>query len=167
MEKEFFMKKTGKILGLGVSLLAISSLMACSSISKLNSSSKDDKTEVSEKKADSDQAKEELTTGKFDPQDVSDQTIESIKTYEDYITMYDKIIQDYFDQMETVYKEKGIEDNGTFEESKKSVSQQLEEQKKQYGPLKNSPIQGKEQIIQFLKDYRDSLKELVDQVAAN
>ena len=38
---------------------------------------------------------------------------------------------------------------------------------KQYGALKNSPIQGKEHIVQFLKEYRDSLKELVDQLAAS
>lgn len=165
------MKKTGKILGLGISLLAISSLMACSSISKLSSSSKDDKTEAtsstSEKKGIIDQAKEKIGIEKFDPQDVSDQTIESIKTYDDYLVMYEKIIQDYFDQCEAVFKEKGIGDDASFEEQKKSLTQAMEDQKKQYGALKNSPIQGKEQIVQFLKDYRDSLKDLVNQLAAN
>lgn len=165
------MKKTGKVLGLGISLLTISTLMACSSISKLHSSSKEDKTEVtsstSEKKGIIDKAKEKLGVDKFDPQDTSDQTIESIKTYEDYLIMYEKIIQDYFDQCEAVYKEKGLGDDASFEEQKKSLTQSMEDQKKQYGALKNSPIQGKEHIVQFLKEYRDSLKELVDQLAAS
>ncbi len=81
--------------------------------------------------------------------------------------MYEKIIQDYFDQCEAVYKEKGLGDDASFEEQKKSLTQSMEDQKKQYGALKNSPIQGKEHIVQFLKEYRDSLKELVDQLAAS
>ena len=34
--------------------------------------------------------------------------------------MYEKIIQDYFDQCEAVYKEKGLGDDASFEEQKKS-----------------------------------------------
>ena len=43
----------------------------------------------------------------------------------------------------------------------------MEDQKNNMVALKNSPIQGKEHIVQFLKEYRDSLKELVDQLAAS
>lgn len=43
----------------------------------------------------------------------------------------------------------------------------MEEQKKQYGPLKKAPIQGKEEIIQFLKDYRDNLHQQVEQWKAS
>lgn len=89
------MKKTGKVLGLGISLLTISTLMACSSISKLHSSSKEDKTEAtsstSEKKGIIDKAKEKLGVDKFDPQDTSDQTIESINLW----GLLDNVWKDY------------------------------------------------------------------------
>jgi len=52
---------------------------------------------------------------------------------------------------------------GEIEAAKK----EMEEQKKQYGPLKKAPIQGKEEIIQFLKEYRDSLHDQVEQWKAS
>ena len=43
----------------------------------------------------------------------------------------------------------------------------MEEQKKQYGPLKESTDQGKEEVIKTLKDYRDNLHEQVEQWKAS
>jgi hypothetical protein len=43
----------------------------------------------------------------------------------------------------------------------------MEDLKKQYGPLKKAPIQGKEEVIKTLKDYRDNLHEQVEQWKAS
>ena len=40
----------------------------------------------------------------FDPQDVSDETIESIETYGDYLIMYEMIIDDYYANLEDTLK---------------------------------------------------------------
>lgn len=167
------MNKTRKIMSLGIVLVSVLTLVACSSSSKTSSSasSSESTTEVSSTGSESkgllDKVKETVSSSDFNPQDVSDETIESIKTYEDYLTMYEKITQDYYDQSEAVLTQKGIADRSSFEALKTSTSQALEEQKKQYGPLKKAPIQGKDEIIQMLKDYRDELKSYVDILAAN
>lgn len=43
----------------------------------------------------------------FHPQDTSDETIKSIKIYNDYIVMYAKILEEYFISVEDVYKKMG------------------------------------------------------------
>lgn len=95
-------------MSLGFVLVSVLTLVACSSSSKTSSSasSSESTTEVSSTSSESkgllDKVKEKVSSSDFNPQDVSDATIESIKTYEDYLTMYEKIIQDYYDQSETV-----------------------------------------------------------------
>lgn len=166
------MKKTKKIIGLGLAFVAVASLSACSSLSsKTNSETKENQTETStsstEKKGFFSSVKEKLASSDFNPQDVTDETIESIKTYEDYLTMYEKILQDYYDQAEKVLNEKGIEDRSSFEELKASTSQGVEEAKKEYGLLKKAPLQGKEAYVETLKETRNQLKDYVDQIAAS
>ena len=67
---------------------------------KTSSSSSENQTEASssssEKKGLFAKAKEKLSSSDFNPQDVSDTTIESIKTYEDYLIMNEKIIDNYY-----------------------------------------------------------------------
>ncbi|KXU15459.1 hypothetical protein SORDD17_01067 [Streptococcus oralis] len=166
------MKKTKKMIGLGLAFMAVASLSACSSLtSKTSSESKESQTETrassSEKKGLFSSVKEKLASSDFNPQDVTDETIESIKTYEDYLTMYEKILQDYYDQAEKVLNEKGIEDRSSFEELKASTSKDIEEAKKEYGPLKKAPLQGKETYVEVLKEMRNDLKDYVDQIAAS
>ena len=87
-------------------------------------------------------AKEKLSSGDFNPQDVSDATIESIKTYEDYLIMNEKIIDNYYTEADEAFKGTVLEDSAAIQELKDSTKKEMEDLKKQYGPLKKAPIQG-------------------------
>ena len=166
------MNNVKKVCRLALLCLSVSTLVACSSLSeKTSSSSSENQTEASssssEKKGLFAKAKEKLSSSDFNPQDVSDTTIESIKTYEDYLTMFQKIVDNYYTEADQAFKGTALEDSASIQELKDSTKKEIEEQKKQYGPLKKAPIQGKEKIIQFLKDYRDNLHQQVEQWKAS
>ena len=166
------MNNVKKVCRLALLCLSVSTLAACSSLSeKTSSSSSDNQTEASsnssEKKGLFAKAKDKFSSSDFNPQDVSDETIESIQTYEDYLTMYEKIVDNYYTEADEAFKGTALEDSASIQELKDSTKKEMEEQKKQYGPLKKAPIQGKEEIIKFLKEYRDSLHEQVEQWKAS
>ncbi len=166
------MNNVKKVCRLALLCLSVSTLVACSSLSeKTSSSSSDNQTEASsnssEKKGLFAKAKDKFSSSDFNPQDVSDETIESIQTYEDYLTMYEKIVDNYYTEADEAFKGTALEDSASIQELKDSTKKEMEEQKKQYGPLKKAPIQGKEEIIKFLKEYRDSLHEQVEQWKAS
>ena len=166
------MNNVKKVCRLALLCLSVSTLVACSSLSeKTSSSSSDKQTEASsnssEKKGLFAKAKDKFSSSDFNPQDVSDETIESIQTYEDYLTMYEKIVDNYYTEADEAFKGTALEDSASIQELKDSTKKEMEEQKKQYGPLKKAPIQGKEEIIQFLKEYRDSLHDQVEQWKAS
>ena len=162
------MNNVKKVCRLALLCLSVSTLVACSSLSEKTSNlSSDSKTESSGKKGFLYKAKDKLSSSDFNPQDVSDETIESIKTYEDYLTMYEKIVNNYYTEADEAFKGTALEDSASIQELKDSTKKEMEEQKKQYGPLKKAPIQGKEEIIQFLKEYRDSLHDQVEQLKAS
>ena len=166
------MNNIKKVCRLALLCLSVSTLLACSSLSeKTSSSSSDNQTEASsnssEKKGLFAKAKDKFSSSDFNPQDVSDETIESIKTYEDYLTMYEKIVDNYYTEADEAFKGTALEDSASIQELKDSTKKEMEEQKKQYGPLKKAPIQGKEEIIKFLKEYRDSLHDQVEQWKAS
>lgn len=166
------MNNVKKVCRLALLCLSVSTLVACSSLSeKTSSSSSDNQTEASsnssEKKGLFAKAKDKFSSSDFNPQDVSDETIESIQTYEDYLTMYEKIVDNYYTEADEAFKGTVLEDSAAIQELKDSTKKEMEEQKKQYGPLKKAPIQGKEEIIQFLKEYRDSLHDQVEQWKAS
>lgn len=106
--------------------------------------------------------KESNTKIAFQPKDVSDATIESISTYDDYLTMYQKIIENYLSEYEATIEGTALHDKASFEEQKKQYEESFEEQKEEYGSMRNKKIVGKSSLVDFLKDYRDSLKETVD-----
>ena len=166
------MNNVKKVCRLALLCLSVSTLVACSSLSeKTSSSSSENQTEASssssEKKGIFSKAKEKFSSNDFNPQDVSDTTIESIKTYEDYLTMFQKIVDNYYTEADQAFKGTALVDSASIQELKDSTKKEIEEQKKQYGPLKKAPIQGKEEIIQFLKDYRDNLHQQVEQWKAS
>ena len=166
------MNNIKKICRLALLCLSVSSLVACSSLSeKPSSSSSESQTEASssssEKKGLLAKAKEKLSSSDFNPQDVSDTTIESIKTYEDYLIMNEKIIENYYTEADEAFKGTVLEDSAAIQELKDSTKKEMEDLKKQYGPLKKAPIQGKEEVIKVLKDYRDNLHEQVEQWKAS
>ena len=166
------MNNIKKVCRLALLCLSFSTLVACSSLSeKTSSSSSENQTEASssssEKKGLFDKAKEKLSSSDFNPQDVSDTTIESIKTYEDYLIMNEKIIDNYYTEADEAFKGTVLEDSAAIQELKDSTKKEMEDLKKQYGPLKKAPIQGKEEVIKTLKDYRDNLHEQVEQWKAS
>ena len=86
----------------------------------------------------------------FDPQDVSDETIESIQTYGDYLVMYQKIIDDYLVNYENVFKNTVIYDEATFQEMRDQMEEAFKEQEKEYGAMRNAPIVGKDELVDYL-----------------
>ena len=166
------MNNIKKVCRLALLCLSVSTLVACSSLSKkTGSSSSENQTEASssssEKKGLFAKAKEKLSSSDFKPQDVSDTTIESIKTYEDYLIMNEKIIDNYYTEADEAFKGTVLEDSAAIQELKDSTKKEMEDLKKQYVPLKKAPIQGKEEVIKTLKDYRDNLHEQVEQWKAS
>lgn len=166
------MNNVKKVCRLALLCLSVSTLVACSSLSeKTSRSSNENQTEASssssEKKGLFAKAKEKLSSSDFNPQDVSDTTIESIKTYEDYLIMNEKIIDNYYTEADEAFKGTVLEDSAAIQELKDSTKKEMEDLKKQYGPLKKAPIQGKEEVIKTLKDYRDNLHEQVEQWKAS
>ncbi len=101
----------------------------------------------------------------FEPQDVSDATIESIRTYGDYLVMYRMITDDYLANYESAVKGTILYDEETFREMKEDMDEAFEEQEEEYGPIKDKKLVGKDDLVEFLKDYRDSLKETTDTYA--
>ena len=106
--------------------------------------------------------KSDETTDVFNPQDVSDQTIQSIQTYDDYLKMYYKIIENYFSDYETVVKGTVLYDETTFQKMKESIEQAYDSQVNQYDAIRNKKIIGKDKLVKFLIEYRDSLQETID-----
>ena len=166
------MNNIKKVCRLALLCLSVSTIVACSSLSeKTSSSSSENQTEASssssEKKGLFAKAKEKLSSSDFNPQDVSDTTIESIKTYEDYLIMNEKIIDNYYTEADEAFKGTVLEDSAAIQELKDSTKKEMEDLNKQYGPLTTAPIQGKEEVIKTLKDYRDNLHEQVEQWKAS
>lgn len=100
----------------------------------------------------------------FEPKDVSDETIKSIKTYDDYLAMYMLIIEDYLANYEAVIKDTILYDAETFAEMRKQYDNAFEQQKGMYGAMGKQQIVGKSDLVDFLIEYRDSLKELTDNI---
>jgi hypothetical protein len=98
----------------------------------------------------------------FNPKDVSDSSIKSIVTYNDYLTMYGMIIDDYLDNYQSLFKGTMLYDQSTFDSMKEQYASALEVQKAQYGAMGDSPIVGKDTLVEFLITYRDSLNEYVE-----
>lgn len=101
----------------------------------------------------------------FSPSDTSDATIESISTYSDYLTMYELIVSEYLTNFENIVNSAGFPQDDSYQLYRDQVKESVEQQKKQYGPLKNTPLVGKEDLVKFLKEYRDELKDYTDQMS--
>ncbi|URZ88118.1 hypothetical protein [Floricoccus penangensis] len=105
-----------------------------------------------------------VTAPVFSPTDVSNKTIESIRTYNDYLAMYYAIIQDYLANYEEAIKDTALYSPDSMEDMKKQYETAYEEQKKEYASMGNKKLVGKNDLVKFLKDYRDGLKEMTNSV---
>ncbi len=103
----------------------------------------------------------------FSPQDVSDATIQSIQTYDDYLLMFQKILEDYWANYEDAIKDTVLYSPESFAELKEAREESLEEQKELYGDMGDTPIVGKDSLVQFLINYRDSLKTATDSIKSS
>ena len=122
-----------------------------------------EKSKIAEEETEPDKNEEAGESGSvFDPQDVSDETIESIETYGDYLIMYEKIVEDYLANYEDVVKDTALYDEAAFQQMKDEVDEEIESQEEEYGAMKDQKIVGKDSVVEFLKSYRDSLQEMVD-----
>lgn len=106
-----------------------------------------------------------VSSSNFNPQDTSDATIESISTYNDYLTMYSKIVDEYLTNYQNAVAGTVLDDANTIEQMKQESLKSLEEQKKEYGPMGNTKIVGKDSLVEFLKNYRNGLKEYTDNIS--
>ncbi|ETC91928.1 TPA: hypothetical protein ACU3VQ_001852 [Enterococcus faecalis] len=120
-----------------------------------------EKIEVENKKT---ETTEQITTPVFQPKDVSDETIKSIQTYDDYLTMYKAIIDNYLSNYENSIKDTILYSPEAFEEQKKQYNKSFEEQKKQYEKYGHKKLIGKNDLISFLISYRDNLKQFTDDI---
>lgn len=148
------MKRTKQFISLGAVLLSVSLIAACGAQnSKTASTSNDEKTVAT-----SNSSKEANT---FDTPVVTDDAIESMRTYADYIDLYKKIFDDYFTKAEESFKGTAMENNESFTKLTESTQKLFDAQKKLYDLLGSTEIKedDKSKLSQQLKDFRDNLQK--------
>lgn len=167
------MKKKNCLFTFSVILLSIA-LIGCSASKNLINTAKNISGVVTSKSSSSSttsssstisSSSSSVSSSNFNPQDTSDATIESISTYNDYITMYSKIVDEYLTNYQNAVAGTVLDDANTIEQMKQETLKSLEEQKKEYGAMGNTKIIGKDSLVEFLKNYRNGLKEYTDNIS--
>ena len=161
------MKKKNCLFTFAVILLSIA-LTGCSVSKNLLNTAKNVSVRVTSKSSSSSTTSSSsgsVSSSNFNPQDTSDATIESISTYNDYLTMYSKIVDEYLTNYQNAVAGTVLDDANTIEQMKQESLKSLEEQKKEYGPMGNTKIVGKDSLVEFLKNYRNGLKEYTDNIS--
>lgn len=161
------MKKKNCLFTFAVILLSIA-LTGCSVSKNLINTAKNVSGRVTSKSSSSSTTSSSsgsVSSSNFNPQDTSDATIESISTYNDYLTMYSKIVDEYLTNYQNAVAGTVLDDANTIEQMKQKSLKSLEEQKKEYGPMGNTKIVGKDSLVEFLKNYRNGLKEYTDNIS--
>lgn len=161
------MKKKNCLFTFSVILLSIA-LTGCSASKNLINTAKNISGRVTSKSSSSSTTSSSsgsVSSSNFNPQDTSDATIRSISTYNDYITMYSKIVDEYLTNYQNAVAGTVLDDANTIEQMKQETLKSLEEQKKEYGAMGNTKIIGKDSLVEFLKNYRNGLKEYTDNIS--
>ncbi|MDU5563553.1 hypothetical protein [Streptococcus vestibularis] len=167
------MKKKNCLFTFSVILLSIA-LTGCSASKNLINTAKNISGGVTSKSSSSSttsssstisSSSSSVSSSNFNPQDTSDATIRSISTYNDYITMYSKIVDEYLTNYQNAVAGTVLDDANTIEQMKQETLKSLEEQKKEYGAMGNTKIIGKDSLVEFLKNYRNGLKEYTDNIS--
>ena len=161
------MKKKNCLFTFAVILLSIA-LTGCSASKNIINTAKNISGRVTSKSSSSSTTSSSsgsVSSSNFNPQDTSDTTIESISTYNDYLTMYSKIIDEYLTNYQNAVAGTVLDDANTIEQMKQESLKSLEEQKKEYGPMGNTKIVGKDSLVEFLKNYRNGLKEYTENIS--
>ena len=167
------MKKKNCLFTFSVILLSIA-LTGCSASKNLINTAKNISGGVTSKSSSSSttsssstisSSSSSVSSSNFTPQDTSDATIESISTYNDYLTMCSKIVDEYLTNYQNAVAGTVLDDANTIEQMKQETLKSLEEQKKEYGAMGNTKIIGKDSLVEFLKNYRNGLKEYTDNIS--
>ena len=79
--------------------------------------------------------------------------------------MYSKIVDEYLTNYQNAVAGTVLDDANTIEQMKQETLKSLEEQKKEYGAMGNTKIVGKDSLVEFLKNYRNVLKEYTDNIS--
>ena len=167
------MKKKNCLFTFSVILLSIA-LTGCSASKNLINTAKNISGGVTSKSSSSSttsssstisSSSSSVSSSNFTPQDTSDATIESISTYNDYLTMCSKIVDEYLTNYQNAVAGTVLDDANTIEQMKQETLKSLEEQKKEYGAMGNKKIIGKDSLVEFLKNYRNGLKEYTDNIS--
>ena len=161
------MKKKNCLFTFAVILLSIA-LTGCSASKNIINTAKNISGRVTSKSSSSSTTSSSsgsVSSSNFNPQDTSDTTIESISTYNDYLTMYSKIVDEYLTNYQNAVAGTVLDDANTIEQMKQESLKSLEEQKKEYAPMGNTKIVGKDSLVEFLKNYRNGLKEYTDNIS--
>lgn len=161
------MKKKNCLFTFSVILLSIA-LTGCSASKNLINTAKNISGGVTSKSSSSSttsSSSSSVSSSNFNPQDTSDAAIGSISTYNDYLTMYSKIVDEYLTNYQNAVAGTVLDDANTIEQMKQETLKSLEEQKKEYGAMGNTKIIGKDSLVEFLKNYRNGLKEYTDNIS--
>ena len=161
------MKKKNCLFTFSVILLSIA-LTGCSASKNLINTAKNISGGVTSKSSSSStisSSSSSVSSSNFNPQDTSDAAIGSISTYNDYLTMYSKIVDEYLTNYQNAVAGTVLDDTNTIEQMKQETLKSLEEQKKEYGAMGNMKIIGKDSLVEFLKNYRNGLKEYIDNIS--
>lgn len=110
----------------------------------------------------SEESSNESSGTAFQPKDVSDETIKSIVTYDDYLAMYQKIIENYLSEYESAIKDTALYSKETFDQQKQQYDSEFAKQKEEYKDTGNKKIIGKDSLVDFLIGLRDNLTETVN-----
>ena len=127
------MKKKNCLFTFAVILLSIA-LTGCSVSKNLINTAKNVSGRVTSKSSSSSTTSSSsgsVSSSNFNPQDTSDATIESISTYNDYLTMYSKIVDEYLTNYQNAVAGTVLDDANTIEQMKQESLKSLEEQKKE------------------------------------
>ena len=161
------MKKKNCLFTFSVILLSIA-LTGCSASKNLINTAKNISEGVASKSSSSSTTSSSsgsVSSSNFNPQDTSDATIESISTYNDYLTMYSKIVDEYLTNYQNAVAGTVLDGANTIEQVGQETLKSLEEQKKEYGAMGNTKIIGKDSLVEFLKNYRNGLKGYIDNIS--
>lgn len=117
--------------------------------------------------AESSSASSQKTAAGFDSEDISDEAINSIETYEDYLDKYYKILDIFLTEHQAVFKDAGMDTDATFDTLRDVYNQDYEQQKEEYASRGNETLgSSKESFISTLTRFRDNAEEALNKAKA-
>lgn len=152
-----------KILILFITLSTLFAITSCGSSGKSESIFDEAINSIIEQSLEK-ETKDEDSQTVFSPQDVSDESIESIQTYGDFLTMVKMIHDDFFANYERSFKGTKLYDEDDLRKKKAEMDESYNEQLEQYGEMNDVQLFDQDTFVQFLKNYRDSYNQIIEDI---